>query len=199
MIRISFLPFLCSALLLTQTGASGKEMPSPYPAPGTRRAPDTAGITGSRPERTAAFRRTAGSPHPVRHLRQRGTPHEFCRRQTASRRETEQGNRRHHRKNQPSGNLFLSRADKQRPWQNERNHHYPHRTGDVPDSPHGLEQLVFLQRRREPGKYSENRPGCSSVPGWRNTATAMLTLMIAGKAPEAASTAPSSPTSVFRI
>lgn len=33
MIRISFLPFLCSALLLTQTGASGKEMPSPYPAP----------------------------------------------------------------------------------------------------------------------------------------------------------------------
>ena len=33
MIRLSFLPFLCSALLLVQTGASGKEMPSPYPAP----------------------------------------------------------------------------------------------------------------------------------------------------------------------
>ena len=28
----------------------------------------------------------------------------------------------------------------------------------LPDSPHGLEQLVFLQRRREPGKYPENRP-----------------------------------------
>ena len=33
MIRTPFLPFLCSALLLAHTAASGKEMPSPYPAP----------------------------------------------------------------------------------------------------------------------------------------------------------------------
>ena len=33
MARITLIPFFCSTLILAHPAASGKEMPSPYPAP----------------------------------------------------------------------------------------------------------------------------------------------------------------------